>query len=241
MLGEYAHRARAETLMVSRHDQHPEGLAALRGARFVSASETDEGKRLSEAMVKDMTGGEALRARFMRQDSFEFTPAFKLWLSTNHKPIIRDTSHAMWRRLRLIPFTVTIPDEEQDKELLSKLAVELPGILAWAVRGCLAWLSDGLTLPDEVSDATDEYRAEQDVLGAFLTDACVTGDSVRAMATPLYHAYRTWADENGQHVASQTAFGTRLRERGFTSEREKSGPHKGRKAWLGIGLRERVQ
>jgi P4 family phage/plasmid primase-like protien len=145
LLGDYAETTRAETLMVKTYDGGiPNDIAALRAARLVSTSETEEGKRLAEALVKAITGGDTLSARFMRGEFFKFKPAFKLWLATNHKPTIRGTDPAIWDRIRLVPFEVRIPDAEQDRELPAKLREELPGIMAWAVRGCLDWQRNGL-------------------------------------------------------------------------------------------------
>src|SRR5206468_6004458 len=128
----------------------PNDVARLVGARFVTASEADEGKRLAEAQIKDMTGGDTLVARFMRAEFFEFKPVFKLWLATNHKPVIKGTDEAVWDRIRLIPFTVRIPEAQQDKHLIEKLKAEEPGIISWAVEGCLAWQRDGLGLAESV-------------------------------------------------------------------------------------------
>ena len=143
-----------------------------------------------------MTGGDTMTARFMRAEFFEFDPEFKIWLATNHKPTIRGTDYAIWRRIRLIPFTVTIPEAEQDAALLDKLTAELPGILAWAVRGCLDWQTNGLGAPSEVTSATQEYRDEMDVLGEFLTDCCVLAPTRTARAKDLYAAYQKWCEEN---------------------------------------------
>jgi putative DNA primase/helicase len=127
----------------------------------VSAAETDEGKHLAEGLVKDLTGGDTIAARFLRAEWFDFRPEFKLWLATNHKPVIRGTDKGIWDRIRPIPFTVSIPEERQDKELANKLMTELAGILAWAVRGCLEWQRTGLGVPEEVREATEGYRTER--------------------------------------------------------------------------------
>jgi putative DNA primase/helicase len=167
MLGtDYAMKAQPDLLMARRGEQHPTALADLFGKRLVVANETGEGHRLNESLVKELTGSDKIRARRMREDYWEFSPTHKIILSTNHRPEVRGTDHAIWRRIRLIPFDVTIPDDEQDARLPEKLAAELPGILAWCVRGCLAWLEIGLNPPDPVSRATDGYRREQDSIGA---------------------------------------------------------------------------
>ena len=134
--------------------------------------EVDEGQRLAESLVKELTGGDRIRARFMRCNFFEFPPTHHIWLAVNHKPTIRGTDTGIWRRIKLIPFAVSIPDEEQDKALGEKLQAERAGILAWAVQGCLAWQEHGLGEPDEVRQATSEYRGEQDVLATFIAERC---------------------------------------------------------------------
>ncbi len=230
-LGDYAMRAPTEMLMVRRTGGVPNDVARLKGARFVTASETEEGRRLAESLVKDLTGQDTITARFMRAEFFDFKPTHKLWLSTNHKPEIRGTDNAIWRRIRLIPWSVAIPPAERDRKLPEKLRAELAGVLAWAVQGSLEWQREGLGESEEVRAATAEYRAEQDVLAAFIEERCVIAPNASAPATPLYHVYKAWCEETGERVETQKRFGMRLTERGF--EREKAGVY----YWLGIGLR----
>jgi putative DNA primase/helicase len=147
-------------LVVKRGETHPTERAILFGKRLVVDMESAEGARLNEQFVKQMTGGDKITSTRMREDFWDFWPTHKVLLCTNHKPKIKETKDAIWRRLRLIPFTVRIPDEEQDKELPRKLRVESPGILAWCVRGCLEWQRHGLAEPDEVKAATKKYRIE---------------------------------------------------------------------------------
>ncbi len=234
ILGDYAVRTPTETLLAKRDNTIPNDIAKLKGARFVSASESDEGRRLDEAKIKDLTGGDTVSARFMRGEWFDFLPEFKLWLGTNHKPIIRGTDRAIWDRIRLVPFAVRIPDEEQDKQLRVKLLAEAPGILAWAIRGCLDWQRDGLGEPQEVRNATAGYRAEMDVLGAFLEDCCVVNPKAHCAAKDLYAAYQQWCDETGEKAMTQKAVGLRLAERGFDSAQ--MGKARTR-TWLGVGLK----
>ena len=144
MLGAYAMKAPAELLMTSKYDRHPTEKADLHGRRLISAIETEQGRKLNEVLVKELTGGDPIRARRMREDFWEFRPTHKVFLATNHKPVITGTDHAIWERIRLIPFTVTIPKEQRDTTLPDKLLAELPGILAWAVQGCLTWQQEGL-------------------------------------------------------------------------------------------------
>ena len=148
-------------------------MARLAGARLVCAVETEDGKRFAESLVKALTGGDTITARFLHCEYFEFVPQFKLWLATNHKPTIRGDDHAIWRRIRLIPFGVTIPEAEQDGDLGAKLAEERAGILKWAIEGCLAWQRDGLQTPEPVRAATADYRADMDRLGQWIEERCV--------------------------------------------------------------------
>jgi putative DNA primase/helicase len=222
LFGDYGVQADFATFLDKGTDGGPRNdVARLAGARMVRSSEVGEGKRLNEALVKSLTGTDTIAARFLYAESFEFRATFKLWLAANHKPVIRGADHAIWRRVRLIPFTVTIADAEKDPDLADKLRKELPGILAWAVAGCLLWRRDGLTPPPDVVAATAEYRSESDVLGAFLDECCETGHGggpamgMEVAATEIYTAFKRWAEENGEFVLTHTAFGRRLEERGF--------------------------
>jgi len=234
---EYSIRTPTETLMYKRSDGGvPNDVARLKGARFVSASETDEGKRLAEARIKDMTGGDTISARFMRAEFFDFKPEFKIWLSTNHKPDIRGTDKGIWDRIRLIPFHVRIPEAEQDNKLAQKLLTELPGILAWAVRGCMEWQKDGLGMPAEVRVATADYQAEMDTFANFFADCCVAHAEARVAIKDLYEAHQSWCEENGERHAiqkSQKEFSMKLAERGFVKKRSGAG---GTVVWYGVGL-----
>jgi putative DNA primase/helicase len=233
-LGDYAMRAPTEMLMAKRTGGVPNDVARLKGARFVAASETEEGRRLAESLVKDLTGQDTISARFMRAEWFDFQPTHKLWLSTNHKPEIRGTDPAIWRRIRLVPWSVAIPPAEQDRKLLEKLRGELPGVLAWIVRGCIEWQREGLKAPDDVRRATVAYRTEMDMLGAFLQECCIVHPDSNVAAKDLYAAYKLWCQENGERTETQRRFGARLTERGgFERYRGgKSGGHR----WRGLEL-----
>jgi putative DNA primase/helicase len=235
LLADYAETASPSTFLHQDRETVRNDVAKLRSARFVSAIETEDGRRLSEVMVKQMTGGDAITARFLFAEYFSFKPSFKIWLATNHKPDIRGTDLAMWRRIRLIPFNWTVPEKQLDKSLPDKLPAELPGILAWCVRGCLEWQAAGLEPPEIVQAAINEYRAEQDVLGNFLTERCRLGGDFAASARDLYEAYRDWAESNGETAHTQHRFGKQLRERGLKNERSSA---TGRKIWRGIYLWE---
>jgi putative DNA primase/helicase len=230
---DYAVTTRAETFLAKRGEGIPNDVAALHNARMVIASEADRERRLAEGMVKTCTGGDAVTARFMRSEFFSFVPRFKVFLATNHRPVIHDTSNGMWRRLRLIPFTVTIPPAEQDPHLATKLRAELPGILRWAVEGCYAWQSQRLGYPQEVRVATDAYRRDMDLIGDFLEERCLLGAEEEITSKELYDAYTVWARDDGERVLSAKAFGLRLQERGGVR------PCRTKKArgWKGIRLR----
>jgi P4 family phage/plasmid primase-like protien len=235
MMGDYARQAAPELLVSRGGDRHPTELADLFGARLVTSVEVDDGKRLAEALVKQMTGGDKMKARFMRADFFEWTPTHKLFLAANHRPEIRGTDYAIWRRIHLVPFTVTIPPSERDGKLPSKLLAELPGILNWAIAGCLDWQRNGLGVPQAVREATEEYRAEQDLLADFITDCCVIDAQAYAVSSDLYKIYTAWTEEGGTKPLSKQAFGRRLTERGYSAAKQWLGGQQTR-VWRGIGI-----
>jgi putative DNA primase/helicase len=233
--GDYALNISADTLMTQRGGRGPENdVARLRGARLVTASESGETRRLDEERVKRLTGGDVYTARFLHREFFEFHPRFKLWLAANSKPEIRGTDHAIWRRVRLIPFTVTIPPEEQDPDLLDKLKEESAGILYWAVQGCLEWRRDGLRAPAEVTAAVAEYRSEQDALGRFVEEECIILEQAQQSTGSLYGRYAEWCREQGEQPMSAKALHGKLKDLGFQQGRTKHG-----RFWQGIGLRSR--
>jgi putative DNA primase/helicase len=237
ILGDYAVRTPTQTLLVKRDGSIPNDIAALRGRRLVTASEGDEGGRLAEGTLKELTGGDTIAARFMRAEWFTFRPVCKLWFATNHTPIIRGTDHGIWDRIRLIPFPVRIPEAEQDTEFGAKLLTEASGILAWAVRGCLAWQRKGLGHPEPVRQATAGYRAEMDVLGHFLADCCIVNEGALVSAEALFAAYTRWAATSGEPRLTKTMLGRQLKERGFTSGRRGTPQVR---TWFGIGLRSEL-
>ncbi len=232
LLGDYARQTSTDTLLVKRGDGISNDIARLQGSRFVSAVEAEQGRSLAEALVKRLTGGDKIAARLLYQEYFEFEPTFKLWLGVNHKPNIRGTDEAIWRRIHVIPFTVTIPPAERDKDLGDKLRAELPGILNWAIEGCLDWQKSGLIAPPEVQDATDTYREEMDVLETFLRERCC--EEVRGRVSPsrLYDEYANWCGGNGERLLNNRDFTTRLKERGITQGRN---THE--RFWTGIALK----
>lgn len=208
LLGDdYAMRAAPELLMARSGEQHPTERADLFGKRLVITNEIEAGKRLNESLVKDLTGGDKIRARRMREDFWEFNPTHKVWMVGNHKPVVRGTDNGIWRRVKLVPFNRVFTEDEQDKQLPVKLLAELPGILNWAINGCLLWQRDGLGEPEAVANATKEYRSEQDIIGAFVEERCLVGCGYSAKASVVYQDYRTWAETAGDHPLNNRNFG----------------------------------
>lgn len=232
VLGGYALTTPAETVLVKRGDSIPHDVARLKGARFVTVSEIEDGRRLAEARIKQLTGGDTVSARHFYASLFDFRPECKFIVATNHRPVIRGTDDSIWERIRLVPFTVTIPKEKRDPKLREKLIRdEAAGILAWAFRGCGEWQQStvGLVVPTEVADAITEYRQEMDEVGAFIAECCEENKSAVTGATVLYEAFKRWC---GGKPMSQKMFGSRLRERGY----EPGTIGRGLAAWKGIGL-----
>jgi putative DNA primase/helicase len=231
--GDYGMQA-APDLLVAKKGSHPTEVADLFGMRLVASIEVEDGRRLAESLVKQLTGGDKVRARRMRQDFWQFDPTHKVFMAVNHKPEVRGTDTAIWRRLRLIPFEQTIPPAEQDKKLPQKLAAELSGILRWALEGCLEWQRQGLQAPEEVRKATGAYRSEMDVIGAFLQDECEIGREFREPFTTLYKRYEEWCEDGGERAETRRKFNARLKERG-RFEARRSGPG-GSNEWHGLRL-----
>lgn len=187
---------------------------------------------MAEELVKRVTGGDKITARFLFAEFFEFEPTFKIWLAANHKPVIRGTDHAIWRRIRLVPFNVRIPDAEQDKELQDKLvADELPGILNWAINGCLSWQRQGLNPPPEVLAVTEQYRDSMDTVGSWLNECCIVKNEARTPARELYLSYKTWSERNGEYTHPESKFKLKMEERGHAQKRGSAG-----KTYEGIGV-----
>lgn len=231
-LGEYAMAIPSDMLMVSTGDRHPTELAMLRGVRLAVGSETEQGKRWAEARIKQLTGGDPIRARFMRQDFFEFAPHFKLIVTGNHRPSLRGVDEAMRRRLHLVPFTVTIPREERDPELPEKLREEWPAILRWAIDGCIAWQREGLRPPSTVQAATEEYLEAEDALALWIEECAEEDPNAWEASGSLFASWKGWADRAGEFAGSQKRFSNILQERGFTPKRGTAGI----RGYLGLRL-----
>jgi len=228
----YHRIAPIETFAASVGDRHPTELAMLRGARLVTATETEEGRRWAEARIKALTGGDTIAARFMRQDFFEYKPQFKIVIAGNHRPGLRSVDEAIRRRFNLVPFATTIPSQERDPELGEKLRDEWPGILAWLIQGCTLWQERGLEPPEVVTEATTAYLASEDTLADWIAECCYTGPRHRGAPGALYDSWKTWAEKAGEKPGSQRQFGNALDSRGFTRGRSN-----GERFHVGLALR----
>jgi putative DNA primase/helicase len=234
LLGDLAATAAFDTFARARGNRGPRNdLARLHRMRLVVAAESGEGRRLDEATVKSLTGGDTVTARFLYGEHFEFRPQFKLCLVTNHRPRVDGDDDAIWRRLRLVPFEECFIGRE-DRSLSADLEAELPGILAWAVEGCLEWQRDGLGEAEAVQRATREYREEEDVLGAFLADRCVVGEG-QVAPSDLRDAYDDYCRDLGERPLAASVLGKQLTRRGI----HRGG--QGNKLYRGISLRHGVE
>ncbi len=237
VMGTYARSTEIGTFLTARRDTVRNDIASLVGARLVTASEPEDGQSFDEGLIKILTGQDKTTARFLFRESFEFSATFKLWLQGNHRPHIRSTGGAMWRRLLIVPFTKTVPEGERDRLLGEKLRSpeERAGILAWMVRGCLEWQRDGLRPPDSVRAAVAEYRQAEDRLAPFLEEKTTSSEYGEVPAGKLYTEYKAWAELNGEKPISKRSFGMRLEEKGYVSTRKTGGT----RAWSGLLLVDR--
>ena len=226
LLGSYASNVQPDTIMMRKNDSGANSdIARLKSTRFVTSEEPTEGVRLNEGLVKQLTGGGKVTCRFLYGDEFEYEPEFKIWIGTNHKPIIRGTDTGIWRRIRLIPFEVNIPKEKVDKNLKYKLRKELPQILKWAVEGCIKWQQEGLALPKCVDQATREYKVEMDILASFM-ESCLEIDYVNGDLVPaqdLFNLYVAWAKKNNEFEMTSRKFFTEIGKKLPEKVRKSSG------------------
>ena len=238
LLGTYAGPAPMELLLVKgRAGREVETqFATLAGKRLVTTVEADSGVRFSEATVKLLTGGDTVLARRLYEDAWPVRPSWKLHVAANHKPLVKGTDDGIWRRLMLTPWLRRFEGQADDKGLKAKLLAELPGILNWCVAGFAQWRGKGLTPPENVLSATKEYRGENDVLGNWMDDACVKETQAVAEAASLYRSFKAWSDDRGEYPMTATAFGLRLEQLGFASERPSSGQYRNHTIRRGIGL-----
>jgi putative DNA primase/helicase len=234
--GDYHTTSPVETFTASASERHPTELAGLRGARLVTAVETEEGRRWAEAKIKSLTGGDKISARFMRQDFFQFVPTFKLIIAGNHRPGLRSVDEAVRRRFNLVPFAVTIPISERDEELPEKLKSEWPGILAWMIAGAVEWEERGLAPPAVVREATDAYLESEDALAAWIEDAAERNPDAWESSTDLFRSWKAWADRSGEYVGSLKKFSQRLEDRGDALGVQKRRNGEGLRGFLGLRI-----
>jgi putative DNA primase/helicase len=216
IMGDYHRAAPIETFTETHTDNHPTELAMLRGARMVTSTETEKGRRWAESRIKMLTGGDVISARFMRQDFFDYRPQFKLTIAGNHKPGLQSVDEAIRRRLHLIPFVVTIPEAERDEKLGDKLVAEYPGILHWMIQGCLDWQQKGLAAPVAVKEATEDYLGAQDKLKMWLDDCCFIGPDEWTETRSLFDCWGEWCAASGEKVGTIRDFTDMLVAKGFS-------------------------
>lgn len=233
-LGDYHQTSAIETFTATAGDRHPTDLAGLRGARLVTATETEEGRRWAESKIKSLTGGDKIAARFMRQDFFSYTPTFKLIIAGNHKPGLRSVDEAIRRRFHLVPFTTTIPPAERDETLSEQLKAEWPGILAWAIAGCLEWQQCGLAPPEAVQSATAAYLESEDALASWIEEAGDRDPETWESSAVLFRSWKTWADRAGEHAGSLKKFSQRIEDRGEAIGMRKARDSAGRRGFYGL-------
>lgn len=214
-MGDYARTAPIETFIETKGERHPTELAMLRGARFVSAQETEEGRRWAESRIKALTGGDKIAARFMRQDFFEFLPEFKLVIAGNNKPGLRTVDEAIRRRLHLVPFAANIAPSDRDHDLADKLKAEWPGILSWMISGCVEWQEMGLRPPACVTNATADYLTGEDAIAAWVADKCEVGPNLSDHRSALYASYKKWCEANGEFCPSNKRFIEKMQTHGY--------------------------
>lgn len=229
--GNYAKQMNVQTIVAKKNQSGSANsdIARLEGARIVTSSELNEGDRFDESLVKQLTGGDKILARFLYGSEFEYKPKFKIWMATNHLPIIRGTDDGIWRRIKIIPFNIQIPKEKVDKKLEYKLKAEYTGILNWIVQGAIMWQQEGLEDPEAVRQVIENYRAEMDPLDAFLEECCTTGQNYSIKAREMYDAYHEWAKESEEYKMSLNKFGREMSKKLLRVKR--------RDGWYYVGLK----
>ena len=234
LMGDYACSTTIETFM-KKNSEHSNDLARLKGMRLVTTSEVEQGKALSESIIKVATGEDEITARFLYGEYFSFSPTFKIFMATNHMPKIRGGDNGIWRRVKMIPFNVTIPPEQRDKHLSEKLMAENAGILNWLLIGYAAWKKEGLVdEPAAIKNANADYRMDMDIVGTFIMDCLILDASLqwRLPTADLYAAYQNWCYKNNERVMSQKWLSMRMVEKGF-----KRLATNGQRVWLGLAIR----
>jgi putative DNA primase/helicase len=223
LLGDYAVNAQVDTILYNKTPGAASSdLARLKGARLVTTGEPNEGSKFNEGLVKQLTGGDKITARFLYGKEFEFRPEFKLWLATNYRPVIRGTDGGIWRRIRLIPFEMKLPKEKQDRDLTAKLLKELPEIFNWAVQGTIKWLKEGLESPSTVEEATKDYKNEMDIINTFVDECCSVVPGWETNVSDVYQVYSDWARRGNEYLMPLTRFGKEMGKR-FEKKRRSQG------------------
>lgn len=235
IMDEYATTTPMNTFIKQQNEGINNDIAGLKGSRLVTAQETEKGKQLSETKLKMLTGGDTIKARFLHKEYFEYTPNFKILISGNHKPKVKETTTAIWDRMRLIPFTVKIEDNERDPYLKEKLLLESSGILNWMIEGCRKWISGKLSCPSIVIQSTNEYRTEMDVVQRFLEECFIFNKLAKVSFKTIYDVYSYWSEVNGDSEMSRKSLGSNLKERGYTPR-----SINGQRYYEGIQLNEAV-
>lgn len=223
IFGDYRTNIQPDSLMVKNSQGANSDIARLKGARFVTTVESNDGMRFNEGLVKQLTGGDTVTARFLHANEFEFTPKFKVWMATNHRPIIRGTDKGIWRRIRLIPFEREFTEEEVDLDLTSKLLAESDGILQWMLKGLEMWQKERLGMCEKILMANKEYRQEMDVVSTFIEECVNNSLGKEVKASELYQHYRNYCSQNGFFVLTSTKFGRELDNKGYIKLRKRTG------------------
>ena len=219
LLSDYTCTIDFESLIVKKGSSIPNDIAKLKGKRLILAGECEEEETFSEKIIKILTGQDTITARYLYGEFFDFKPTGKIFLATNYKPAISGIDFAIWRRIKLIPFNVTFPEDKQDRNLITKLEGELEGILAWAVEGCLKWQKDGIVDPQIIKDSIAEYKTETDIVGKFINDCCIVDPQKPSFKTTLYEGYRDYCNRNGYSFLNRRVFSNRLEAKGYVEVR----------------------
>ena len=235
VLGEYVKNAEIKTFQPVKGEKIRNDLARLQGARLVTSFETNEGAHIDEGLVKSITGGEPLTARFLHKEYFEYIPSFKIWFAVNHKPHISGVDKGIWRRIKIVPFLATFEGEKADKNLFKKLQSEGEGVFAWLVEGAVDWYKSGLPAPESVQRSINEYKEDEDYFNRFLEDCCLKSEYGFVFTNDLLPAYHGWAVGNGAPKISDKTLKSRLANHGIKPVRRSNG-----RGYLGISLKPNI-
>jgi putative DNA primase/helicase len=235
LFGDYYQKAPVDMLLAKKNTAIPNDIARLVGTRFVVSNETQSGRQINEAIVKDLTGGDTITARFLRQEYFEFEPTHKLWIYGNHKPVVKNNDDGIWRRLLLIPFEQKIEGDEKDEHLKQKLFTELPGVLNWILQGWKDYCKNGLQVPERVKVASRAYRDEMNNAYKFLDECCEFKSTYTIPVKSLYDTYKLWCGANGEFPVKKSEFKERLIQQGRP---EPGSGNQNKSTWLGVRLNQ---